>query len=224
MNKIRNRILKTKTYFVFHWLFLFLTVAPLIVFLSSSWTGYYDVKLMPIDTYENITNKLYWYIFVSQQGTWLPVALLLISLIGFMMYSLTDKPSFEDGKNYYDMMTYAQVITDKHKELLVEFLNIVKEDVSLNKKDPTSIAEILQKTKDALKRRLRANKPLSNEKAKELTNIINNIILEEVNEEIVDETVKPEIPKALVVVEQPVKVNETKITKIQEPVSGLGSI
>lgn len=220
MNKVRNRILKTKTYFIFHWLFLFLTVTPLIVFLSSSWTGYYDVKLTPIDSYENISNKLYWYIFVSQQGTWLPVALLLISLIGFMMYSLTDKPSFEDGKNYYEMMTYAQVITDKHKELLVEFLNIVKEDVGTNKKDPSSITEMLQKTKEALTKRLRANKPLSAEKAKELTNIINNIILEEVNEEKPVEVIVPDTSKALVVAEQPVKANESRITKIQEPIMG----
>lgn len=220
MNKVRNRILKTKTYFIFHWLFLFLTVTPLIVFLSSSWTGYYDVKLTPIDSYENISNKLYWYIFVSQQGTWLPVALLLISLIGFMMYSLTDKPSFEDGKNYYEMMTYAQVITDKHKELLVEFLNIVKEDVGTNKKDPSSITDMLQKTKEALTKRLRANKPLSAEKAKELTNIINNIILEEVNEEKPVEVIVPDTSKALVVAEQPVKANESRITKIQEPIMG----
>lgn len=220
MNKVRNRILKTKTYFIFHWLFLFLTVTPLIVFLSSSWTGYYDVKLTPIDSYENISNKLYWYIFVSQQGTWLPVALLLISLIGFMMYSLTDKPSFEDGKNYYEMMTYAQVITDKHKELLVEFLNIVKEDVGTNKKDPSSITDMLQKTKEALTKRLRANKPLSAEKAKELTNIINNIILEEVNEEKPVEVIVPDTSKTLVVAEQPVKANESRITKIQEPIMG----
>lgn len=224
MNKVRNRILKTKTYFIFHWLFLFLTVTPLIVFLSSSWTGYYDVKLTPIDSYENISNKLYWYIFVSQQGTWLPVALLLISLIGFMMYSLTDKPSFEDGKNYYEMMTYAQVITDKHKELLVEFLNIVKEDVGTNKKDPSSITDMLQKTKEALTKRLRANKPLSAEKAKELTNIINNIILEEANEEKPAEVIVPDASKALVVDDQPAKANENRITKIQESIPSLGKI
>lgn len=222
MNKVRNRILKTKTYFIFHWLFLFLTVAPLIVFLSSSWTGYYDVKLVPIDSYENITNKLYWYIFVSQQGTWLPVALLLISLIGFMMYSLTDKPSFEDGKNYYEMMTYAQIITDKHKELLVEFLNIVKEDVSSNKKDPGSITEMLQKTKEALTKRLRANKPLSAEKAKELTNIINNIILEEVTEEKPVVTIPPDVSKALMLVEEPIKNNQSILIKTKEtnPITG----
>lgn len=224
MNKVRNRILKTKSYFVFHWLFLFLTVTPLIVFLSSSWTGYYDVKLTPIDTYENITNKLYWYIFVSQQGTWLPVTLLLVSLIGFMMYSLTDKPSFEDGKNYYEMMTYAQVITDKHKELLVEFLNIVKEDVSSNKKEPSSITEMLQKTKEALTKRLRANKPLSAEKAKELTNIINNIILEEVNEEKPIEISKPDISTSLVVVEDPTKNNEAVLIKSKDSTPIMGSI
>lgn len=66
------------------WVLWFIIALSLLVIFAMSFSTYYDYTKTPIDTYENVTNKLYWYVMVSREGFWLPAFLVMMVVVSYI--------------------------------------------------------------------------------------------------------------------------------------------
>lgn len=190
MNNIK--LLKSRWYLPVKILFILGIAMSFTVLIAMSWNDFYDNAAAAGGiTWENCTNKLWYYVFVKGDGTWLPVTMAtLIALFASLFMWLTPrKPSFDYMKKEATLLELVNEMTNYHQQLLTEVISIVQRDAQEKKVQKLNSEESVRAWMNTLrthmiKTMMLSHKALNEEQRKELERNITQLIDTETQKQI----------------------------------------
>lgn len=196
-----------------------LMVTCFAVVMALSWNDYHDHSLNPKDTYENVTNKLYWYVTISREGTWLPFTMVSLLVIFSMTHSLLTprKPSFRNVSMEYELLKIVSEISNSHQVFMNEVLELVRNDAKergvREAETQDSINAWINKIRNGAFKIVNAgNRALTKEHKQKLEEMISSIISQK-TEEFVAQAEAEEMKRRI---EQRAKAQEELTKKLQQ--------